>query len=77
MIFVFRLGVFILVFYIDRDVLVKVINDFIMFGFFDVVVGGIFKNMSIFVMSVILYINFFIIMQFLIIVIFVFEEFVK
>jgi len=77
MILVFRLGAFIPVPYIDRDALAKVINDLTMLGFFDVVAGGTFKNMSIFAMSVTPYINSSIIMQLLTIAIPALEELAK
>lgn len=74
MLLIFRLGAFIPVPYIDRDALAKVINDLTMLGFFDVVAGGTFKNMSIFAMSVTPYINSSIIMQLLTIAIPALEE---
>lgn len=77
MIFIFRLGAFIPVPYIDRDALSKVIQDLSMLGFFDVVAGGTFKNMSIFAMSVTPYINSSIIMQLLTIAIPALEELSK
>lgn len=77
MLLVFRLGAFIPVPYIDRDALAKVINDLTMLGFFDVVAGGTFKNMSIFAMSVTPYINSSIIMQLLTIAIPALEELAK
>ncbi|MEZ0536786.1 preprotein translocase subunit SecY [Caldicellulosiruptoraceae bacterium PP1] len=77
MFLVFRLGAFIPVPYIDRDALGKVIQDLAMLGFFDVVAGGTFKNMSIFAMSVTPYINSSIIMTLLTIAIPALEELSK
>jgi preprotein translocase subunit SecY len=69
MLFVFRIGAHIPVPGIDTKVFNDLIASGIIFGFFDVISGGAFKNFAVFAMSITPYINASIIMQLLTIVI--------
>lgn len=69
MIFVFRLGAHIPVPGVNSQVFADLVNSNALFGFFDVISGGSFKNFSIFAMSITPYINASIIMQLLTVVI--------
>ncbi|HBQ27973.1 preprotein translocase subunit SecY [Peptococcaceae bacterium SCADC1_2_3] len=69
MLFVFRIGAHIPVPGIDIKVFNDLIASGIIFGFFDVISGGAFKNFAVFAMSITPYINASIIMQLLTIVI--------
>lgn len=65
MLFVYRLGSFISVPYIDTSVLAEYIKDGGMLGFYDIFSGGNFSNFTIFAMSITPYINASIIMNLL------------
>jgi preprotein translocase subunit SecY len=65
MLFVYRLGSFIPVPYIDTSVLAEYIKDGGMLGFYDIFSGGNFSNFTIFAMSITPYINASIIMNLL------------
>ncbi|NTW05468.1 MAG: preprotein translocase subunit SecY, partial [Peptococcaceae bacterium] len=69
LLFVFRLGAHIPVPGVEAKVFADLVNSNMLFGFFDVISGGAFKNFSIFAMSITPYINASIIMQLLTIVI--------
>lgn len=69
MIFIFRLGAHIPVPGVKTEVFADLVNSNALFGFFDVISGGSFKNFSIFAMSITPYINASIIMQLLTVVI--------
>ncbi|WP_027718576.1 preprotein translocase subunit SecY [Desulfovirgula thermocuniculi] len=69
MLFVFRIGAHIPVPGVNTRVFAELINTGVLFGFFDVISGGAFKNFSIFAMSITPYINASIIMQLLTVVI--------
>ncbi len=69
MLFVFRLGAHIPVPGVDSRVFAELVANNTLFGFFDVISGGAFKNFSIFAMSITPYINASIIMQLLTVVI--------
>ncbi|MCL6558567.1 MAG: preprotein translocase subunit SecY [Firmicutes bacterium] len=66
---VFRLGVHIPVPGVNPSVVADLIKKGALFGFFDVISGGAFKNFSIFAMSITPYINSSIIMQLLTVVV--------
>ncbi|MBF7095972.1 preprotein translocase subunit SecY [Alkalibacter mobilis] len=65
MLFIYRLGSFISVPYIDTSVLAQYIQDGGMLGFYDIFAGGNFSNFTIFAMSITPYINASIIMNLL------------
>ena len=65
MLFIYRLGTFIPVPYIDTEVLQQYISDGGMLGLFDIMSGGNFSNFTIFAMSITPYINSSIIMNLL------------
>ncbi|QSX07471.1 preprotein translocase subunit SecY [Alkalibacter rhizosphaerae] len=65
MLFIYRLGSFISVPYIDTTVLAQYIQDGGMLGFYDIFSGGNFSNFTIFAMSITPYINASIIMNLL------------
>ncbi|MFZ5597008.1 MAG: preprotein translocase subunit SecY [Bacillota bacterium] len=65
LLFVFRLGAHIPVPGVDSSVFAELVKSNTLFGFFDVISGGAFKNFSIFAMSITPYINASIIMQLL------------
>ena len=67
--FVFRLGAHIPVPGVDARVFADLVASNTLFGFFDVISGGAFKNFSVFAMSITPYINASIIMQLLTVVI--------
>ncbi|MHB8918884.1 MAG: preprotein translocase subunit SecY [Desulfocucumaceae bacterium] len=67
--FVFRLGAHIPVPGVDSRVFADLVASNTLFGFFDVISGGAFKNFSVFAMSITPYINASIIMQLLTVVI--------
>ncbi|NHM28537.1 preprotein translocase subunit SecY [Desulfofundulus sp. TPOSR] len=69
MLFVFRIGAHIPVPGVNTEVFAKLLETGALFGFFDVISGGAFKNFSIFAMSITPYINASIIMQLLTVVI--------
>ncbi|MFZ5645221.1 MAG: preprotein translocase subunit SecY [Bacillota bacterium] len=69
MLFVFRLGAHIPVPGVDSKIFADLVASNTLFGFFDVISGGAFKNFSIFAMSITPYINASIIMQLLTVVI--------
>ena len=69
LIFVFRLGAHIPVPGVDSRVFADLVASNTLFGFFDVISGGAFKNFSVFAMSITPYINASIIMQLLTVVI--------
>ncbi len=69
MLFVFRLGAHVPVPGVEAKVFADLVSSNMLFGFFDVISGGAFKNFSIFAMSITPYINASIIMQLLTIVI--------
>lgn len=69
MLLVFRLGAHIPVPGIKPDAIERLIESGALFGFFDVISGGAFKNFSVFAMGIIPYINASIIMQLLTVVI--------
>ncbi|MCL6612209.1 MAG: preprotein translocase subunit SecY [Peptococcaceae bacterium] len=69
MLFVFRLGAHIPVPGVDSRVFAELVASNTLFGFFDVISGGAFKNFSVFAMSITPYINASIIMQLLTVVI--------
>jgi preprotein translocase subunit SecY len=69
MLFVFRLGAHIPVPGVDARVFADLVASNMLFGFFDVISGGAFKNFSVFAMSITPYINASIIMQLLQVVI--------
>ncbi|HAE62961.1 MAG TPA: preprotein translocase subunit SecY [Eubacteriaceae bacterium] len=65
MLFIYRLGSFISVPYIDTAILAQYIQDGGMLGFYDIFAGGNFSNFTIFAMSITPYINASIIMNLL------------
>jgi preprotein translocase subunit SecY len=69
LLFVFRLGAHIPVPGVDSRVFAELVASNTLFGFFDVISGGAFKNFSVFAMSITPYINASIIMQLLTVVI--------
>ncbi len=69
MIFIFRLGAHIPVPGVNPEKFAQLVESGLIFGFFDVISGGAFKNFSIFAMSITPYINASIIMQLLTVVI--------
>jgi len=69
MLLVFRIGAHIPVPGVNPDAIEKLIASGALFGFFDVISGGAFKNFAIFAMGIIPYINASIIMQLLTVVI--------
>ncbi len=69
MLLVFRIGAHIPVPGVSTEVFAELVESGILFGFFDVISGGAFKNFSIFAMSITPYINASIIMQLLTVVI--------
>lgn len=69
MLLVFRIGAHIPVPGVNAKVFAELIGSGALFGFFDVISGGAFKNFSIFAMSITPYINASIIMQLLTVVI--------
>ncbi|MGB9802943.1 preprotein translocase subunit SecY [Desulfofundulus sp.] len=69
MLFVFRIGAHIPVPGVNVKVFARLLETGALFGFFDVISGGAFKNFSIFAMSITPYINASIIMQLLTVVI--------
>lgn len=69
MFLVFRIGAHIPVPGINRAVIEQLMNSGALFGFFDVISGGSFRNFSVFAMSITPYINASIIMQLLTVVI--------
>ncbi len=69
MLFVFRLGAHVPVPGVDARVFAELVATNTLFGFFDVISGGAFKNFSVFAMSITPYINASIIMQLLTVVI--------
>ncbi len=69
MIFLFRVGAHIPVPGVNTERFAELVNSGLIFGFFDVVSGGAFKNFSIFAMSITPYINASIIMSLLQVVI--------
>ncbi|MQL50934.1 preprotein translocase subunit SecY [Desulfofundulus thermobenzoicus] len=69
MLFVFRIGAHIPVPGVNTRVFAELVNSGALFGFFDVISGGAFKNFSVFAMSITPYINASIIMQLLTVVI--------
>lgn len=69
MFLVFRIGAHIPVPGINLEVIQQLLNQGAIFGFFDVISGGSFKNFSVFAMSITPYINASIIMQLLTVVI--------
>lgn len=69
LLFVFRLGAHIPVPGVDSKIFADLVASNQLFGFFDVISGGAFKNFSIFAMSITPYINASIIMQLLTVVI--------
>lgn len=68
LLFVFRLGAHIPVPGVDSKIFADLVASNTLFGFFDVISGGAFKNFSIFAMSITPYINASIIMQLLTVV---------
>lgn len=77
MLFIYRLGTFIPVPYIDTSVLADYINDGGMLSLFDMMSGGNFSNFTIFAMSITPYINASIIMNLLTFAIPVLERLAK
>ena len=77
LLFVYRLGSFIPVPFIDTEQLSQLVNDSGIFGLFDIISGGNFGNFTIFAMSITPYINASIIMQLLTAVIPTFEAWSK
>lgn len=77
MLFIFRLGAHIPVPGVNADVFRKLVEGGTLFGFFDVISGGAFKNFSIFAMSITPYINASIIIQLLTVVIPTLERLAK
>ncbi|MDI6709837.1 MAG: preprotein translocase subunit SecY [Thermoanaerobacterales bacterium] len=69
MLLVFRIGAHIPVPGVNPDAIARLIESGALFGFFDVISGGAFKNFSVFAMGIIPYINASIIMQLLTVVI--------
>lgn len=69
MLFVFRLGAHVPVPGVDSKIFADLVASNTLFGFFDVISGGAFKNFSVFAMSITPYINASIIMQLLTVVI--------
>ncbi|MCW2277796.1 preprotein translocase subunit SecY [Heliophilum fasciatum] len=69
MFLVFRIGAHIPVPGINRDAIAQLINSGALFGFFDVISGGSFRNFSVFAMSITPYINASIILQLLTVVV--------
>lgn len=69
MLFVFRIGAHIPAPGVNTKVFAELVNSGTLFGFFDVISGGAFKNFSVFAMSITPYINASIIMQLLTVVI--------
>jgi preprotein translocase subunit SecY len=69
MLFVFRLGAHVPVPGVNTQVFADLVSSGALFGFFDVISGGAFKNFSVFAMSITPYINASIIMQLLTVVI--------
>lgn len=65
MLIIFRIGSFIPVPGLDPNKLKEIVGNAAIFGFFDIVSGGAFKNATIFAMSITPYINASIIMQLL------------
>lgn len=65
LLFVYRLGSFIPVPFIDTEQLSQLVNDSGIFGLFDIISGGNFGNFTIFAMSITPYINASIIMNLL------------
>lgn len=65
MLLVYRGGAFVLVPFINRDAMSQFVSQGALFGFFDLLSGGAFKNFTIFAMGVIPYINSSIIMSLL------------
>ena len=65
LLFVYRLGSFIPVPYIDTAQLANLVNDGVIFGLFNIISGGNFGNFTIFAMSITPYINASIIMNLL------------
>ena len=77
MLFIFRLGAHIPVPGVDPSVIADLIKSGALFGFFDVISGGAFKNFSLLAMSITPYINASIIMQLLTVVIPYLEKLAK
>lgn len=77
MLFVFRIGAHIPVPGVNTEVFAKLLEAGALFGFFDVISGGAFKNFSIFAMGITPYINASIIMQLLTVVIPALERLAK
>ncbi|ABZ83975.1 preprotein translocase, secy subunit [Heliomicrobium modesticaldum Ice1] len=77
MFLVFRIGAHIPVPGINREVIEQLLNSGALFGFFDVISGGSFRNFSVFAMSITPYINASIIMQLLTVVIPSLEQLAK
>ncbi|MBO8129569.1 MAG: preprotein translocase subunit SecY [Peptococcaceae bacterium] len=69
MLLVFRIGAHIPVPGVRPEAIAELIQSGVLFGFFDVISGGAFKNFSVFAMGIIPYINASIIMQLLTVVI--------
>jgi preprotein translocase subunit SecY len=69
MLLIFRIGAHIPTPGVRPEAMVELIQSGILFGFFDVISGGAFKNFSVFAMGIIPYINASIIMQLLTVVI--------
>jgi preprotein translocase subunit SecY len=69
MLFVFRIGVHIPVPGTSPEAIAELIKSGVLFGFFDVISGGAFKNFSVFAMSITPYINASIMMQLLTVVV--------
>lgn len=77
MLFVFRIGVHVPVPGVKPEAIAELIKSGVLFGFFDVISGGAFKNFSVFAMSITPYINASIIMQLLTVVIPKLEQLAK
>lgn len=77
MLLVFRLGAHIPVPGVNAKVFAELVSKGVLFGFFDTISGGAFKNFSIFAMSIMPYINASIIMQLLTVVIPKLEQLAK
>jgi len=77
MLFVFRLGVAISVPGVNPQVIANLISQGQLFGFFNIISGGAFKNFSVFAMGIIPYINASIIMQLFTVVIPALEKLAK
>ncbi|OAT81164.1 preprotein translocase subunit SecY [Desulfotomaculum copahuensis] len=77
MLLVFRIGAHIPVPGVNAKVFADLVNKGVLFGFFDTISGGAFKNFSVFAMSIMPYINASIIIQLLTVVIPTLERLAK